>query len=143
MKRLTLETINAIGKERLYEHCRLSPIHEGFTYLDNVPELIRHEIDDDIIWVGEGCEMQHWIAIYASIPKRFRIVTEVRFTPDMRDPAPMIETSDAKIVKTFDELDEMVKNALFQLSKARKEFAEFTRIQRKAEVRNAAGEYEV
>lgn len=27
MKRLTIETINAIGKERLYEHCRFSLIH--------------------------------------------------------------------------------------------------------------------
>lgn len=27
MKQLTLETINAIGKERLYEHLRLSLIH--------------------------------------------------------------------------------------------------------------------
>ena len=70
---------------------------------------------------------------------RLRIVTEVRFTPDMRE----IETSAAKIVQTLDELDEMVKNALLQLRKARKEFAEFTRIQRKAEVRNAAREYEV
>ena len=61
----------------------------------------------------------------------------------MRDPIPRIETYDADIVKTFDELDAMVKNALFQLSKARKEFAEFTRIKRKAEVRNVAGEYEV
>lgn len=119
-------------------------VHEGLTYLDNVPGLIRSEIADDIIiWVGEGCETEHWIAFYNNISKRFRIVTEVRFIPDMRDPTPMIETSAAKIVQTLDELDEMVKNALFQLSKARKEYAEFTSIKRKAEVRNAAREYEV
>ena len=119
-------------------------VHEGLMYLDNVPGLIRHEIaDDTIIWVGEGCETEHWIAIYESIPKRFRIVTEVRFTQDMRDPIPRIETYDADIVKTFDELDAMVKNALFQLRKARKKLAIFTRNQRKAEIRNAARQYEV
>ena len=123
---------------------RVFTVHEGLTYLDSVPELIRHEIDDEtILWVGEGCETTEWIAIYESIPKRFRIVTEVRFTPDMRDPIPRIETSDAKTVQTFDELDTMVKNALFQLRKARKKLAEFTRIQRKADVRNAARQYEV
>lgn len=115
-------------------------VHEGLTYLDNVPGLIRHEIADDIIiWVGEGCETEHWIAIYESMPKRFRIVTEVRFTALTT----RIETSAARTVHTLAELDEMVKNALLQLSKARKEFAEITRIQRKAEIRNAAGEYEV
>ena len=123
---------------------RVFTVHEGLTYLDGVLGLIRHKIDDEtMLWVGEGCETDQWIAIYESIPKRFRIVTEVRFTQDMRDPIPRIETYDADIVKTFDELDAMVKNALFQLSKARKEFAEFTRIKRKAEVRNVAGEYEV
>lgn len=123
---------------------RVFTVHEVLTYLDNMPVLIRHEIDDEtILWVGEGCETTEWIAIYESVPKRFRIVTEVRFTPDMRDPIPRIETSAAKIVQTFDELDTMVKNALFQLRKARKKLAEFTRIQRKAEVRNAARQYEV
>ena len=119
-------------------------VHEGLTYLDNVPGLIRHKIDDEtMLWVGEGCETDQWIEIYESIPKRFRIVTEVRFTQDMRDPIPRIETYDAVIVKTFDELDAMVKNALFQLRKARKKLAIFTRNQRKAEIRNAARQYEV
>ena len=123
---------------------RVFTVHDALTYLDGVPGLIRHEIDDEtIVWVGEGCETTEWIAIYESIPKRFRIVTEVRFTLDMRDPIPRIETSDAKIVQTFDELDAMVKNALFQLRKARKKLAIFTRNQRKAEVRNAARQYEV
>ena len=100
---------------------RVFTVHEVLTYLDNVPGLIRYEIDDDdIIWVGEGCETEHWIAIYESIPKRFRIVTEVRFTTDMRVPTPMIETSAARTVHTLAELDTMVKNALFQLRKARK-----------------------
>lgn len=119
-------------------------VHEGLTYLDGVLGLIRHKIDDEtMLWVGEGCETDQWIAIYESIPKRFRIVTEVRFTQDMRDPIPRIETYDADIVKTFDELDAMVKNALFQLRKARKKLAIFTRNQRKAEIRNAARQYEV
>ena len=115
-------------------------VHEGLTYLDSVPELIRHEIDDEtILWVGEDCSRMEWIAIYESVPKRFRIVTEVRFTTLTT----RIETFDVRTVHTLAELDTMVKNALLQLSKARKEFAEFTRIQRKAEVRNAAREYEV
>ena len=119
-------------------------VHEGLTYLDGVLGLIRHKIDDEtMLWVGEGCETDQWIAIYESIPKGFRIVTEVRFTQDMRDPIPRIETYDADIVKTFDELDAMVKNALFQLRKARKKLAIFTRNQRKAEIRNAARQYEV
>ena len=119
-------------------------VHEGLTYLDNVPGLIRHKIDDEtMLWVGEGCETDQWIAIYESIPKRFRIVTEVRFTTHVCGPSPRIETSAARTVHTLAELDEMVKNALLQLSKARKEFAEFTRIKRKAEVRNVVGEYEV
>ena len=119
---------------------RVFTVHEGLTYLDNMPGLIRHEIDDEtILWVGEGCETTEWIAIYESIPKRFRMVTEVRFTTLTT----RIETSAARTVHTLAELDEMVKNALLQLSKARKEFAEFTRIQRKAEVRNAARQYEV
>ncbi len=45
-------------------------VHEGLTYLDNVPGLIRHEIYDDVFWVGEGCENEHWIAFYDSIPKK-------------------------------------------------------------------------
>lgn len=114
-------------------------VHEGLTYLDNVPELVRYEINDHVLWVGEGCEPQHWIAVYDSIRKMFSIVTEVRFTTLTT----RIETSAARTVHTLAELDEMVKNALLQLSKARKEFAEFTRIKRKAEVRNVAGEYEV
>lgn len=114
-------------------------VHEGLTYLDNVPELVRYEINDHVLWVGEGCGSQHWIAVYDSIRKMFSIVTEVRFTALTT----RIETSAARTVHTLAELDEMVKNALLQLSKARKEFAEFTRIQRKAEVRNVAGEYEV
>lgn len=114
-------------------------VHEGLTYLDNVPGLVRYEINDNVLWVGEGCERQHWIAFYNSISKRFGIVTEVRFTTLTT----RIETSAARTVHTLAELDEMVKNALLQLSKARKEFAEFTRIKRKAEVRNAAREYEV
>lgn len=130
-------------------------VHEGLTYLDNVPELIRYEINDRVLWVGEDCDSQHWIAVYDSIRKMFNIVTEVRFatmfsivtevrfTTRKYDHTPRIETSTARIVKTFDELDTMVKNALFQLSKARKELAEFTRIKRKTEIRNAAGEYEV
>ena len=119
---------------------RVFTVHDALTYLDGVPGLIRHEIDDEtILWVGEGCETTEWIAIYESIPKRFRIVTEVRFTTLTT----RIETSAARTVHTLAELDEMVKNALLQLSKARKEFAEFTRIQRKAEVRNAARQYEV
>ena len=123
---------------------RVFTVHEGLTYLDGVLGLIRHKIDDEtMLWVGEGCETEQWIAIYESIPKRFRIVTEVRFTQDMRDPIPRIETYDADIVKTFDELDAMVKNALFQLRKARKKLAIFTRNQRKAEIRNAARQYEV
>lgn len=123
---------------------RVFTVHEGLTYLDGVLGLIRHKIDDEtMLWVGEGCETDQWIAIYESIPKRFRIVTEVRFTQDMRDPIPRIETYDADIVKTFDELDAMVKNALFQLRKARKKLAIFTRNQRKAEIRNAARQYEV
>ena len=123
---------------------RVFTVHDALTYLDGVPGLIRHEIDDEtILWVGEGCETTEWIAIYESIPKRCRIVTEVRFTLDMRAPIPRIETSDAKTVQTFDELDAMVKNALFQLRKARKKLAIFTRNQRKADVRNAARQYEV
>lgn len=123
---------------------RVFTVHEGLTYLDGVLGLIRHKIDDEtMLWVGEGCETDQWIAIYESIPKRFRIVTEVRFTQDMRVPIPRIETYDADIVKTFDELDAMVKNALFQLRKARKKLAIFTRNQRKAEIRNAARQYEV
>lgn len=123
---------------------RVFTVHDGLTYLDGVPGLIRHKIDDEtMLWVGEGCETEHWIAIYESIPKRFRIVTEVRFTTHVCGPSPRIETSAARTVHTLAELDEMVKNALLQLSKARKEFAEFTRIKRKAEVRNVAGEYEV
>lgn len=114
-------------------------VHEGLTYLDNVPGLVRYEINDHVLWVGEGCGSQHWIALYDSIRKMFSIVTEVRFTTLTT----RIETSVARTVHTLAELDEMVKNALLQLSKARKEFAEFTRIQRKAEVRNVAGEYEV
>ena len=114
-------------------------VHEGLTYLDNVPELVRYEISDHVLWVGEGCGSQHWIAVYDSIRKMFSIVTEVRFTTLTT----RIETSAARTVHTLAELDEMVKNALLQLSKARKEFAEFTRIKRKAEIRNAAGEYEV
>ena len=28
-------------------------VHEGLTYLDNVPGLIRHKIDDEtMLWVG-------------------------------------------------------------------------------------------
>ena len=123
---------------------RVFTVHEGLTYLDGVLGLIRHKIDDEtMLWVGEGCETDQWIAIYESIPKRCRIVTEVRFTQDMRVPIPRIETYDADIVKTFDELDAMVKNALFQLRKARKKLAIFTRNQRKAEIRNAARQYEV
>lgn len=114
-------------------------VHEGLTYLDNVPELVRYEINDHVLWVGEGCGSQHWIAVYDSIRKMFSIVTEVRFTTLTT----RIETSAARTVHTLAELDEMVKNALLQLSKARKEFAEFTRIKRKTEIRNAAGEYEV
>lgn len=114
-------------------------VHEGLTYLDNVPELVRYEINDHVLWVGEGCSSQHWIAVYDSIRKMFSIVTEVRFTTLTT----RIETSAARTVHTLAELDEMVKNALLQLSKARKEFAEFTRIKRKAEIRNAAVEYEV
>ena len=115
-------------------------VHEGLTYLDNVPELVRYEINDNyVLWVGEGCGSQHWIAVYDSIRKMFSIVTEVRFTTL----TPRIETFAARTVHTLAELDEMVKNALLQLSKARKEFAEFTRIKRKAEIRNAAVEYEV
>ena len=114
-------------------------VHEGLTYLDNVPELVRYEINDHVLWVGEGCGSQHWIAVYDSIRKMFSIVTEVRFTTLTT----RIETSAARTVHTLAELDEMVKNALLQLSKARKEFAEFTRIKRKAEIRTAAVEYEV
>ena len=114
-------------------------VHEGLAYLDNVPGLVRYEINDNVLWVGEGCERQRWIAVYDSIRKMFSIVTEVRFTTLTT----RIETSAARTVHTLAELDEMVKNALLQLSKARKEFAEFTRIKRKAEVRNAAGEYVV
>ena len=114
-------------------------VHEGLTYLDNVPGLVRYEITDHVLWVGEDCGSQHWIAVYDSLRKMFSIVTEVRFnTLTTR-----IETSAARTVHTLAELDEMVKNALLQLSKARKEFAEFTRIKRKTEIRNAAGEYEV
>ena len=97
------------------------------------------KINDHVLWVGEGCERQHWIAVYDSIRKMFSIVTEVRFTTLTT----RIETSAARTVHTLAELDEMVKNALLQLSKARKEFAEFTRIERKSEIRNAAVEYEV
>lgn len=118
---------------------RVFTAHEGLTYLDNVPGLVRYKINDHVLWVGEGCGPQHWIAVYDSIRKMFSIVTEVRFTALTT----RIETSAARTVHTLDELDEMVKNALFQLSKARKELAEFTRIKRKADVRNAAGEYEV
>ena len=114
-------------------------VHEGLTYLDNVPGLVRYEINDHVLWVGEGCGSQHWIAVYDSIRKTFSIVTEVRFTTLTT----RIETTAARTVHTLAELDEMVKNALLQLSKARKEFAEFTRIKRKAEIRNAAVEYEV
>ena len=118
-------------------------VHEGLTYLDNVPELVRYEINDHVLWVGEGCGSQHWIAVYDSIRKMFSIVTEVRFITHKYDHTTRIETTAARTVHTLAELDEMVKNALLQLSKARKELAEFTRIKRKAEIRNAAGEYEV
>ncbi len=118
-------------------------VHEGLTYLDNVPGLVRYEITDHVLWVGEDCGSQHWIAVYDSLRKMFSIVTEVRFTTHVCGPSPRIETSAARTVHTLAELDEMVKNALLQLSKARKEFAEFTRIKRKAEVRNVVGEYEV
>lgn len=118
---------------------RVLTVHEGLTYLDSVPGLVCHEINDYVLWVGEGCGSQHWIAVYDSIQKMFSIVTEVRFSTLTT----RIETSADRTVHTLAELDEMVKNALLQLSKARIELAEFTRIKRKTEIRNVAGEYEV
>ena len=50
---------------------RVFTVHEGLTYLDGVLGLIRHKIDDEtMLWVGEGCETDQWIAIYESIPKK-------------------------------------------------------------------------
>lgn len=118
-------------------------VHEGIEYLDSVSGLIRHENDDNILWVGEGCETQHWIAIYEPIRKRFRVVKEVKFVIPMWDPTPRIETFAGESVQSLDELDAKVEDALFQLKKAREELAEYTKIKRKAEVRNAAREYEV
>lgn len=122
---------------------RVFTVHEGLAYLDSVPELTRRELNDNVVWVGEGCETQNWIAIYEPIQGRFRVVKEVKFTTPVWDPTPRIETFCAESVQTLDELSAMVEDALFQLKKARAEFAEYTRITRKAEVRNAAREYEV
>jgi len=122
---------------------RVFTVHEGLEYLDSASGLIRHEYDDHILWVGEGCETQNWIAIYEPIQGRFRVVKEVKFTTPVWDPTPRIETFCAESVQTLDELAAMVEDALFQLKKAREEFAEYTRITRKAKVRNAAREYEV
>lgn len=118
-------------------------VHEGLEYLDSVPDLTRRVLDENVVWVGEGCETQHWIAIYEPIQKRFRVVKEVKFVIPMWDPTPRIETFAGESVQSLDELDVKVEDALFQLKKAREELAEYTRITRKAEVRNAAREYEV
>lgn len=118
-------------------------VHEGLEYLDSVPDLTRRVLNENVVWVGEGCETAHWIAIYESVPKRFRVVQEVKFVIPMWDPTPRIETFKGVGVWTLDELAAMVEDALFQLKKARAELAEYTRITRKAEVRNAAREYEV
>jgi len=118
-------------------------VNEGLAYLDSVPELARKRYNDNWVWVGEGCETSHWIAIYESIPRRFRVVQEVKFTIPAWDPNPRIETFKGVGAETLDELADMVEDALFQLKNAREELAEYTRIKRKAEVRNAAREYEV
>lgn len=122
---------------------RVFTVHEGLAYLDSVPDLTRRELNDNVVWVGEGCETAHWIAIYESIPRRFRVVQEVKFSIPSWSPEAKIETFKGVGVQTLDELAAMVEDALFQLKKARAEFAEYTRITRKAEVRNAAREYEV
>jgi len=118
-------------------------VHEGLDFLDSVPGLIRKRYNDNWVWVGEGCEDQHWIAIYEKVPKRFRVVKEVKFSVPVWDPNPRIETLMGANAETLDELSNMVEDALFQLKNAREELAEYTRIKRKAEVRNAAREYEV
>lgn len=122
---------------------RVFTVLEGIRYLDSAPGLIRHNYDDHILWVGEGCETQQWIAIYEPLQGRFRIVKEVKFTTPMWDTTPRIETFAAESVQTLDELNAKVEDALFQLRNARAELAEYTRIARKAEVRDAAREYEV
>ena len=118
-------------------------VHEGLEYLDSVPGLTRRVLNENVVWVGEGCETTHWIAIYESTPRRFRVVEEVKFTIPAWDPEPRIETFKGVGVQTLDDLNAMVEDALFQLKKAREELAEYTKIKRKAEVRNAAREYEV
>lgn len=118
-------------------------VHEGLEYLDSVPGLTRRVLNETVVWVGEGCETAHWIAIYESVQKRFRVVQEVKFSVPSWTPEAKIETFKGVGVHTLDELTAMVEDALFQLKKARAELAEYTRITRKAEVRNAAREYEV
>lgn len=118
-------------------------VHEGLAYLDSVPELTRRVLNENVVWVGEGCETSHWIAIYESVPKRFRVVQEVKFSVPSWTPEAKIETFKGVGVWTLDDLAAMVEDALFQLKTARAELAEYTRITRKAEVRNAAKEYEL
>lgn len=118
-------------------------VHEGLEYLDSVPELSRRVLNDNVVWVGEGCETQHWIAIYESIPRRFRVVQEVKFSIAVWSPEAKIETFKGVGVQSLDELAANVEDALFQLKKAREEQAEYIKIKRKAEVRDAAREYEV
>lgn len=127
------------------EASKTSKLHvrEGLAYLDSVPDLTRRVLNDNVVWVGEGCETSHWIAIYESVPKRFRVVQEVKFSVPSWTPEAKIETFKGVGVQTLDELAAMVEDALFQLKKARAELAEYTRITRKAEVRNAAKEYEL
>ena len=125
------------------QQTRVFTVNEGLAYLDSVPELARRVLNENVVWVGEGCETSHWIAIYERTPKRFRVVQEVKFTIPAWDPNPRIETFKGVGAETLDELADMVEDALFQLKNAREELAEYTRIKRKAEVRNAAREYEV
>ena len=118
---------------------------EGSDYLDSIPELIKKQhTPKGYIWVGEGCEDVQWIVMYEPIyGGRFRVVSKVK--PDLFsfDPSYKIETFNGITCDTIYDLKAKVEDALFQLKKAREELAEYIRIKRKAEVRNAAGEYEV
>lgn len=119
-------------------------VKQGIAYLDAVPGLIRFDDDDRILWIGEGCDQMHWIAIFESTPGRFRVVKEVKFAiPAYCQDDSLIKTFAGQSVYTLDELDAKVQDAMFQLKKAREQLAEYTRIKRKAEVRDAARQFEM